>query len=115
MKQYFTHGASRTDFRTLAEWLKAHEPFKTANGNFHGGIWEDYPGRLDEDPIYRGEYMRRGAAGQIDYVVYSYQTPIAWHDVDWGWIDPGHGYSQTTKAKHYGPTTTALYVLMGEK
>jgi len=111
MKQYFSHGKSRTGFRTLSEWLADHEPFKNAGGTFRGGEWTSETGRLYLHPEDKVEYTDRGYAGMIDYVIYSYSTPIAWHDKEKGWIDPGHGYSPTTRGKHYGPTRTALSVL----
>ena len=36
--------------------------------------------------------------GGMDYVVYSYQTPIAWHDSE-GWHIPADKFSPTT-SKH---------------
>lgn len=33
----------------------------------------------------------------LDYVVYSWETPIAWHD-DYGWHNPPVKYSATTSA-----------------
>ena len=32
----------------------------------------------------------------IDFVVYSYATPIAWHDIEAGWVMPDERYSPTT-------------------
>lgn len=111
MKKYFSHGKNSTNFYTLSEWLEAFEPFEVSTGNFRGGEWSPTRGRLHNYPEDYKEYTDRGYAGMIDFVVYSYSTPIVWHDKEKGWIDPGHGYTQTTKAKHYGPTRTALSVL----
>lgn len=36
------------------------------------------------------------ASGRVDFIVYSYQTPIAWHSKDTGWEVPDHRYSVTT-------------------
>lgn len=49
----------------------------------------------------------------VDYVIYSYQTPIAWHVVaesckgDGHWVMPETKYSVTT-SKHQGRVGTAL-------
>lgn len=39
-------------------------------------------------------------AGAITQVIYSYSTPIAWFDVNYGWTIPDETYSVTTSAKH---------------
>jgi len=113
MKQFFSHGKSRTDFRTLAEWLKDLEPFTNASETFRG---ESDPhitvyGWLDQYPEDLAFIKESHYNGMVDYVVWSYHTPIVWHHKALGWIDPGHGYSQTTKAKHYRPAIVALSVL----
>lgn len=45
----------------------------------------------------------------VDYVVYSYSTPIAWHTVGKGWTVPTVSYSSTTATKHMGPLWTGVY------
>lgn len=47
------------------------------------------------------------SAGSLDYVVYSYGTPIAWHDSATGWHIPADKYSVTT-SKHQGIVRRAL-------
>jgi len=43
---------------------------------------------------------RDGKQGQhMDYVVYSYSTPIAWHVNSQGWFYPDTSYSRTTSAQ----------------
>lgn len=44
----------------------------------------------------------RFGAGRISQVIYSYSTPIAWRDEDYGWIIPRVTYSVTTSVKHQG-------------
>lgn len=39
-------------------------------------------------------------AGRISQVIYSYSTPIAWHDSEHGWIIPIVTYSVTTSNRH---------------
>lgn len=45
-------------------------------------------------------YFDRAADRAILRVIYSYSTPIAWLDRDYGWIIPRVTYSVTTSAKH---------------
>lgn len=54
----------------------------------------------------------RFAAGQVDQVIYSYSTPIAWHEHEHGiWIIPDVRYSATTSIKHQ----SQLYPLKGKR
>jgi len=46
----------------------------------------------------------------IDYVIYSYATPIAWHDKEAGWVVPDVRYSVTT-SRHQGTVRAALTYL----
>lgn len=56
----------------------------------------------DYVPIYTGylpgDWARTYTARRhvIDYVVLSYNTPIAWHDTEAGWVVPDVHYSRTT-------------------
>lgn len=43
----------------------------------------------------------------LTYVVYSYQTPIAWHTDDLGWTIPDTKYSVTT-SNHQGVVRRAI-------
>ena len=45
----------------------------------------------------------------VTQVIYSYATPIAWHDDEYGWVIPDVSYSITTSTKHQ----THLYRLRG--
>lgn len=49
--------------------------------------------------------------GRISQVIYSYSTPIAWHDYEYGWIIPAVSYSVTTSGKHQ----THLWKLSGRR
>jgi hypothetical protein len=73
-----------------------------------GNLWaETYslgPGRLTGEPC-RGATSRD--ANEIDYVVYSYGTPIAWHIEDGEWIIPDDKYSVTT-SNHQGVVRRAI-------
>lgn len=76
-------------------------PFRTG-GNMRGetGAPASY-GRLPR--------MFRDSAGQADYTVMSYQTPIAWHGPA-GWVMPPVTYSVST-SKQQGRIATALSVI----
>lgn len=54
-------------------------------------------------------YRVRNTARKVSTVIYSYNTPIAWLDADYGWVIPAVTYSVTTSAKHQ----THLYRLRG--
>lgn len=45
-------------------------------------------------------YSDRAHERAVLRVIYSYSTPIAWLDRDYGWIIPRVTYSVTTSAKH---------------
>jgi len=112
MNRYRKCGAKPTDFYTLAKWLENLEPFTNGSKTFRG---EANPyisgyGWLNNSPDDLARLREAYVNGHVDYVVYSYNTPIVWHDKQDGWIDPGHSYSHTT-AQHYGPTITAIGVL----
>lgn len=89
-----------TNIRTAADRIANREPF-TAGGNAYG------------EPNFRGQSFSAGTVGalpslwrdkfyldvnRVDYVVYSYHTPIAWHTPD-GWTIPDAKYSVST-SKH---------------
>ena len=54
-------------------------------------------------------YSARAASRAVVRVIYSYNTPIAWLDRDYGWIIPRVTYSVTTSVKHQ----SQLYRLNG--
>lgn len=56
-------------------------------------------------------YTKRVNAGAVEQVIYSYRTPIAWLDADYGWIVPVETYSITTSSKHQ----SHLYLLGGRR
>lgn len=77
--------------RFYGEWertLRDRETFKTS-GSLRGerakpGYFStDTPGRLDIDSVYYSLWLQQ--RDSIDYVVYSYFTPIAWHVSGVGW------------------------------
>ena len=54
-------------------------------------------------------YSARAASRAVVRVIYSYNTPIAWLDRDYGWIIPDASYSVTTSTRHQ----SQLYRLRG--
>lgn len=85
------------------EALEKLEPFKT-----HGSLYGEAgpcifttPGRLDQ------RYWQSLRSPLVDYVVYSYATPIAWHHEYQGWTMPNESYSVST-SKQQGRIRTAI-------
>ncbi|WMI33879.1 hypothetical protein SEA_ERENYEAGER_119 [Microbacterium phage Erenyeager] len=56
-------------------------------------------------------YSDRAVERAVLRVIYSYNTPIAWLDADYGWIIPAVRYSATTSIKHQ----SQLYRLQGRR
>jgi hypothetical protein len=91
MQRLTINGSSWTEYRDV---LSLFEPFQTY-GNLRGEPCSFVAlGRLPEP--YESVLRERASAGFVDYVVYSYGTPIAWHDVNRGWVMPAVKYSVTT-------------------
>ena len=80
----------------IAKKLLALESFKT-NGALKGVAKPDW---IDHGKISVWDYVflrsDRNYYG-IDYVIYSYDTPIAWRRGDGEWAMPAADYSVTTK------------------
>jgi hypothetical protein len=89
------------------EPLRKLEPFKT-----HGSLRGEpvtFPSQISQgrlDPKYFPSLHSYGT----DYVIYSYATPLAWHDSERGWTMPDERYSVTT-SKQQGRIATAISVL----
>ena len=85
-----------------AQAIRDRENFVTS-GSMHGeGLTTSnyvYSGHLNdkEAEVLRVDSM----AGVIDYVVWSYSTPIAWHRTDGTWHKVSQKFSRTT-TKHQG-------------
>lgn len=69
-----------------------------------------YPGMLP-GPI-ASDFRRYVRDGMIQYVIYSYATPIAWRYHTGKWAMPGTKYSVTT-SKHQGRVGTAISQISG--
>jgi len=79
-------GATKTGAMSVDRYRVGSSRFTPYSGSL-SGAWE----RLLSDRFH---------AGRIEAVVYSYSTPIAWLDADYGWIVPIVRYSITTSSKH---------------
>ena len=95
---------ARTTIRGAESYIARGEEFDA--GNLYGGKRPRYfPGIMPDylSRFYRDD-MRQGL---IDYVVYSYMTPIAWRRTDGTWKYPEVSYSPTT-TRHQHVTRMAL-------
>jgi hypothetical protein len=101
----FHHTDERTDtmakLRTKADFRTAlaihdREPFET-HGALRGIAGKGDTGRLDKAEF---DAFHRDYA-DIDYSVYSYETPIAWHTRDNRWHKVAQRFSVTT-SMHQG-------------
>lgn len=107
VERLYSYGKNRTDFYGLAERLKNFTEWRMGSMHSEGprmpGYWTE--GILPQ------EY--RASCAQADYVVYSYNTPIAWHrrgDYGGDWVMPDVKYSRTTTV-HQGKIAVALSVM----
>lgn len=89
MKRLTTRG-----IRT-AEAIRDREPFKTSGSLEAGDLAYYDTGRLDQHEV--DAYWRD--RNTMDYIVYSYATPIAWHSTENGWHVVTQKFSSTT-SKH---------------
>ena len=91
----------------IAKKLLALESFKT-NGALKGVAKPGH--RIDRGEMSVRDYdFLRGDRNYygIDYVIYSYETPIAWLRGDGEWAMPEAGYTPTTK-KHKATIREAI-------
>jgi hypothetical protein len=96
---------TRDSFADFAAVMKARKPFRTSGALFGGPCSPNYRPGVG---ILPEEWQERLRATSVDYVVYSYATPIAWHDAYTGeWIVPDVKYSTTT-SKHQGKIRSAV-------
>jgi hypothetical protein len=98
-------------WQQFIEPLKNLQPFTTygaLRGNYYPNGAPTTYGRLPD-----GSWRFAERAAFIIYVVWSYETPIAWFDCGRGWAYPPERYSVTT-SKHQGRIFAALSVLIKE-
>jgi len=95
--EFTTHGALRGTGRSAPQtWEGMYagvghlpEPYRT---EFYAAL---------PRPVPHGQPGGYGQDGTICYVVFSYDTPIAWFVIGQGWVRPDVRYSVTT-GKHQG-------------
>lgn len=90
-----TRTTGRTD---LAPMLRDLIPFRNTTGSLRGERVDAFRpdvfySWLDDET--RAAFYADDDAGRIDFVVWSYGTPIAWHTEN-GWTMPDRRYSATT-------------------
>lgn len=85
--------------REVAEAIRDRVPFKTYGALYAEEVVHPYvhSGRLS---AVEADILREDSA-QIDYVVFSYSTPIAWHLRDGSWHRVAQKFSMTT-SHHQG-------------
>lgn len=83
--------------KTLRDGIERNVPFREGRSNLTGSpYWLTDAGELPEP--YRTEFRNSGA----DYVIRSYDTPIAWRRPDGTWRIPPVTYSVTTSNHQRG-------------
>lgn len=90
----------RTTTRSIrtAEAIRDREDFRTSGalyGESTGALGTYDSGRLSGPDLHQFRLDCR----DIDYVVWSYRTPIAWHKTDGAWHKVSQKFSSTT-SKH---------------
>ena len=92
--------ASRITNSEARDWIARRREFKNSTGSLRGARIEPgwVPDTLGELPYSAATV---GGVNSAEYVVYSYQTPIAWWTSRNGWVRPPVKYSRTT-SRHQG-------------
>lgn len=91
----------RVTNRKAADLIPEQKPFRNSTGSFWAVSGKDADNRTGQMPDdLASEYLGLFNWGFIDYVVYSYNTPIAWYCNRSGWNIPDQRYSVTTSGKH---------------
>jgi hypothetical protein len=94
----------------LKDILAKGEEFRNTTKRFRGEHWTSghLPSTGQMDSSDRVAMERDLLHYGIDYVVWSYATPIGWRRGDGVWVSPGAGYSMTTKTKHLSRLRPAI-------
>lgn len=103
--------------RDITNIIRTGQPFHSQN--FNGKRYQGFasvPGLGAMPRSYREDFYRDRDHHGIDYIVWSYETPIAWHRRDGVWVRPDHKYSVTTSIQQGRcPTTGTITELATEK
>lgn len=88
----------------VAENIRDRKPFETY-GALKATKEDGRPGLYWQSGQLSGPDLKafqdHSETGTIDYVVWSYATPIAWHSTIWGWHRVAQKFSRTTSV-HQG-------------
>lgn len=91
---------SRVTNKQAVDAIKARVPFSNATGSFRGQWGPSNPhsphSRFTSNPAETEFYVAGKSWGSGMYVVFSYDTPIAWWTPTGLWTVPEIKYSQTT-------------------
>ncbi len=115
-KKLFT--AKTSSFLELASLIDNGHEFHNSGKTFRGEHWDadsatlPGKGKMPESDYNHLELMHR--LNGIDYVVYSYRTPIAYRTTNGEWHMPSVRYSNTTSC-HQGKINAAAHQLMIQK
>lgn len=108
-----TYRVNADSWTRLAEILETRADFNPDSASLRGRAFEigdrgrQGMGRLPDGDI-ASEYAVASRDERIDYVIFSYRTPIAWHYRDANeWRMPDTRYSVTT-SKHQSKVRTAI-------
>lgn len=106
------HMAMRGGWWTFAEVLSERAPFVGGGGPMHGNpVSPDVPVPLPDNCQLPPEWRDALHSAQVDYVVWDYGTPIAWHVLNVAeWIIPEVRYSKTS-TRHQNLLRTACGVV----
>ena len=96
-KRLTGYGKNATNFYDLARELRNYSEWSM--GSMRGTTQFDGYGQLS--------VVAHESVSKATYIVYSYDTPIAWHSRRQGWVMPDVKYSNTT-TRHQGRIRTAL-------
>ena len=103
MERYAVKSGSRQSIENTRTAIYYRKPFKTSGALEGVSGNPGYIGRLNSTA--REAYFRD--ANNIDYVVLSYSTPIAWHTSAGKWVVVGQKFSVTTTS-HQSAVRQAL-------
>lgn len=106
MRKYRVNADSWTE---LLDILRNDEAFNEFDKDYlYGAHWN----QASANATWSGDIRRQFAVQQklITYVIYSYETPIAWRLTDGSWVIPDMVLSHTT-SNHQSKVRTAVQVL----
>lgn len=102
----------------LRNLLRDGKPWHNTTRKFRGELWDKHSaqvphgGRMSQAD--RNDMINVSKLYGIDYVVYSYATPVAYRDGRGIWHMPDAGYSMATKTKHLSNLRPAIAELQKE-